>query len=112
MSEKTYSVEFCVEVCIGRGDGGEVYVTCDVSEEEYENLQRRESDDEIDDCLSEETLEQIRGEAIGESLFCYESMKSGDDAEEEDSEAQAIENATCYCSGCDVEQIEEDEDDV
>ncbi len=81
MDGKTYSLEFTVTMCLGYGDGGDVCVTVDVTEKEYELLKQC-CRDEIDiyDCGELEDLcSRIEAEARSENDFIMSGL--GDDEE-------------------------------
>ena len=71
-NEEYIELEFCVTICLGHGDGGDVIVTVDVTEEEYDLLKDccRE-DEEIESYEGLEALyERIIDAAIDESESC------------------------------------------
>ena len=77
-------VEFTVTLCCGHGDGGDVCVKVDVTDEEYELMKQccRE-DEEIDgyDGL-EDLIERVEAEAKGEDSACSVGLQ--DDEDEDD----------------------------
>lgn len=67
-----YTLEFWVTICLGHGDGGDVMVTVDVTEEEYNLLQECCREDlEIADFEGLENLhERVIDAAVEESEAC------------------------------------------
>jgi hypothetical protein len=57
MEEKDRSLSFTVTMCLGYGDGFDVYVCADVSDEEYELIKKcYEEGLELNDCEGLEAL--------------------------------------------------------
>lgn len=75
-SAKTRSFDFEVTLCLGGGDGGDVLVNVDVTEEEYELLKKCYRDDiGVCDCDGLEDLcQRVEEAAKDENEFCMADL--------------------------------------
>ncbi len=81
MEDGTNSLDFIVTLCLGGGDGGDVEVTVNVTDEEYELLRQccREGI-EIEDCEGLEDLcDRIKEAAADENESCMEFLDSDEE---------------------------------
>ena len=89
-----HEVEFQVTLCYGGGDGGDICVTVDVTDEEYELLKQccREDEDISDYEELEDLVARIEAEAKGEDYACRPD--SSEDEDEDDYE-EDYDDVTC-----------------
>lgn len=104
-------LEFWITVCLGGGDGGDITVNVDVTEEEYELLvQCSREEDEIDMYAGLENLcERIREAAADEVDSCNAEFGIEEDYSDAD---YAIQMPDCIWQAAHADEDEdEDEED-
>ena len=92
-----HEVEFTVTLCCGHGDGGDICITVEVTDEEYELMKQcwRDGED-ICDCMElEDLVERIEAEAKGEDSACSVGLR---DDEDEDDDYDIYDDISCMVS--------------
>ena len=113
MEENKYHFSFDVTICLGGGDGGDVSVDVEVSEEEYELLKQCCRDyDDIDSYAGLEDLcQRIIAEAQAENDFRMENYSDSDEEIDYGSVSYMIGMPSEIQDEIDEEEEEEEEDE-